>query len=230
MTPMHNDIGGVNEAELLRWIESSVKTGSNIISHGYQGHIYLYKEKNLRLVIKAPMGWGIGRFIRRIMLRKEFLAYSKLSSVKGIPHCFGFLKNNYLVLQFIDGVSIKTARIADKEQFFKAFLDLIKSLHAAGVAHGDLKKKDNLLVVDGQTPCVIDFGVAVIKKRGFAPLNHFLHNIAARFDLNAWAKLKYNRNMENITGEDSKYYNRTILETASHKIKRIYRNYKRKLL
>ncbi|MCP4368967.1 MAG: hypothetical protein GY797_12760 [Deltaproteobacteria bacterium] len=227
---MQNDIGGVNEAELIRWIESSIKTGSNIISHGYQGHIYLYKDKHLRLVIKAPMGWGIGRFIRRIMLRKEFLAYSKLSSLKGIPHCFGFFKKNYLVLQFIDGVSVKNARIADREHFFKTFLDLIKSLHTAGVAHGDLKKKDNLLVVDGQTPCVIDFGVAVIKKRGFAPLNHFLYNIAAKFDLNAWAKLKYNRDLENITGEDRKYYNRTILETASHKIKRIYRDCKRRLL
>ena len=227
---MQNDISGVNEAELLRWIESSIKTGSNIISHGYQGNIYLYEDKDLRLVIKAPMGWGIGRFIRRIMLRNEFLAYSKLSSVKGIPHCLGFLKKNYLVLQFIDGVSVKNARIPDREHFFKAFLDLIKSLHTAGVAHGDLKKKDNLLVVDEQTPCVIDFGVAVIKKSGFAPLNHFLYNIAAKFDLNAWAKLKYNRNLENITGEDRKYYNRTILETASHKIKRIYRNYKRRLL
>ena len=123
---MQNDISGVNQAELLRWIESSIKTGSNIISHGYQGHIYFYEDKDLRLVVKAPMGWGIGKFIRRIMLRNEFRAYSKLSSVKGIPRCFGFLKKSYLVLQFIDGVSVKSARITDREHFYKAFLDLIE--------------------------------------------------------------------------------------------------------
>ena len=227
---MQNDISGINEGELLRWIETSVKTGSNIISHGYQGHIYLYEDEGRRLIIKVPMGWGVGRFIRRIMLRNEFRVYSKLSAVDGIPRCFGFLKGNYLVLQFIDGVSVKNALIANRKQFYKALLDLIKNLHTAGVAHGDLKKKDNLLVVHEQIPCVIDFGVAVIKKRGFAPLNHFLYNIAAKFDLNAWAKLKYNRKLENITGEDREYYNRTILETASHKIKRIYRNCKRRLL
>jgi len=225
---MQNDISGINEGKLLRWIETSVKTGSNIISHGYQGHIYLYEDNSRRLIIKAPMGRGIGKFIRRIMLRNEFRVYSKLSAVQGIPRCFGFLKENYLVLQYIDGVSVKNAKIADKDQFYKAFLDLIKNLHTAGVAHGDLKKKDNLLVVDEQIPCVIDFGVAIIKKKKFAPLNHFLFNIAGKFDFNAWAKLKYSGKLENITDEDRKYYNRTILEATSHKIKRVYRNCKRR--
>jgi len=229
VTPMQNDISGINDGELLRWIETSIKTGSNILSHGYQGHIYLYEDENRRLIIKAPMGRGAGRFIRRIMLRNEFRVYSKLSAVDGIPRCFGFLKENYLVLQFIDGVTIKNARIANREQFYKVLLDLIKKLHTAGVAHGDLKKKDNLLVVNEQIPCVIDFGVAVIKKKGFAPLNHFLFNIAGKFDFNAWAKLKYNGKLENITYEDRKYYKRTILETVSHKIKRVYRNCKRRL-
>lgn len=221
---MQNHISGINEDELLRWIETSVKTGSNILSYGYQGHIYLCQDEGRRLVIKAPMGWGVGRFIRRIMLRNEFRIYSRLSGVDGIPHCFGFLKENYLVLQFIDGVSIKNARIANREQFYKTLLDLIKNLHAAGVAHGDLKKKDNLLVVDQQTPCVIDFGVAVIKKKGFAPLNHFIYNILVKFDFNAWAKLKYNGKLENISDEDREYYHRTLIETVSHKIKRVYRN------
>lgn len=226
---MQNNISGINEGELLRWIETSVKTESNIISHGYQGHIYLYEDESRRLIIKVPMGWGIGRFIRRIMLRNEFRVYSKLSAVNGIPRCFGFLKRSYLVLQFIDGVSVKNARIANREQFYKDLLELIKDLHTAGVAHGDLKKKDNLLVVDEQIPCVIDFGVAVIKKKGFAPFNHFFYNIASKFDFNAWVKLKYNNKLENITDEDRKYYNRTIIETVSHQIKRVYRNCKRRL-
>jgi predicted Ser/Thr protein kinase len=226
---MQNHFSGINEGELLRWIESSVKTRSNILSHGYQGHIYLYEDEDRRLVIKAPMGWGIGRFIRRIMLRNEFRAYSRLSTVNGIPCCFGFLKENYLVLQFIDGVSVKNARISNREQFYSALLSLIKNLHKAGVAHGDLKKKDNLLVVGEQTPCVIDFGAAVIKKKGFAPLNHFFYNLAGKFDFNAWAKLKYNGKLETINHEDRKYYNRTIVEIVSHKIKRVYRNIKRRV-
>ena len=74
---------------------------------------------------------------------------------------------------------------------------------------------------------MVDFGVAVIKKKGFAPLNHFLYNIAGKLDFKAWAKLKYNGKFENITGEDRKYYKRTIIETVSHKIKRVYRKIKR---
>ncbi|MDY6791996.1 MAG: RIO1 family regulatory kinase/ATPase [Thermodesulfobacteriota bacterium] len=226
---MQNHISGINEDELLRWIETSIRTGSNILSHGYQGHIYLYQGESRRLIIKAPMGWGVGKFIRRIMLRNEFRIYSRLSGVGGIPRCFGFLKKKYLALQLIDGVSIKNAKIANREQFYKTLLDLIKNLHAAGVAHGDLKKKDNLLVVDQQTPCVIDFGVAVIKKKGFAPLNHFIYNMLVKFDFNAWAKLKYNGKLESISDKDREYYHRTLVETVSHKIKRIYRNCKRRL-
>lgn len=223
----------LTEGELLQWIRSSVKNRSNIFSYGYQGNIYIYENKGQRLIIKAAMGWGAGNLIRRAMLYNEYRVYSRLSAIHGIPRCFGFLKRRYLVLQFLDGVSIRNARIRDRELFFERLLNLIKALHKAGVAHGDLKKKDNLLVVEEQDPYVIDFGVAIVRKPGFAPLNHFLYNIATKFDFNAWAKLKYNKKydniFENITDEDRQYYNRTGIEKITHRIKRIYRRFRRTL-
>lgn len=226
---MLKDINDVTEGELLQWIRNSIQTKSNIFSHGYQGHTYIYKDQGQRLIIKAPMGWGIGKFIRRVMLQNEYRAYSLLAGVNGIPPCYGFIEGRYLVLKFIDGVSIRNARITDRALFFKTFLNLIKEMHRAGVAHSDLKKKDNLLVVEEQTPCVIDFGVAIIRKSGFAPLNHFLYDLARRFDFNAWAKLKYNNKFENITDEDRLYYKRTIIEKVARRIKRIYIKFKRAL-
>ncbi len=223
------DMDSPTESELLQWVKASVKSGANVFSRGYQGHVYLYQDKEQRLILKAPVGWGLTRLVRRAMLRNEYRVYSRLSEVHGVPQCYGLLDGRYLVLECVDGVPVRKAQIQDHGLFFETLLNLIKDLHRAGVAHGDLKKKDNLLVVDGRTPCVIDFGVAIVRKPGFAPLNRYLYELARKFDFNAWVKLKYNRKFENMANEDRQYYNRTVIEKASHWIKRTYLRAKRGL-
>ena len=212
----------INENELLQWIRSSVITGANILSRGYQGHVYLYEGQGWRLIVKAPIGWGLGRFIRMMMLRNEYKVYTKLSKIEGVPRCYGLLAKRYLVLEYIGGTPIRYAHIENHKKFFESLLKLIKELHKAGVAHTDLKKKDNLLVVDGEIPYVVDFGAAIIRKPGFAPLNHYLYNLASKFDFNAWLKLKYGRKYENMSAQDREYYNRTVVEKVSHWLKDIY--------
>jgi predicted Ser/Thr protein kinase len=212
----------LTESELLQWVRESVKTRSNIFSYGYQGHVYLYEAKGQRLVLKAPTGWGLGNLIRRAMLRNEYRVYSRLSGLRGVPRCYGILGGRYLVLEYIDGIPVRRAHITDRGSFFESLLKLIKELHKAGVAHTDLKKKDNLLVVEGRTPYVIDFGVAVVRKPGFAPINRYLYNLARKFDFNAWVKLKYEGKFENIAEEDRGYYNRTVVEKVSRWIKDTY--------
>ncbi len=228
---MLRGLGDLTESELLRWVQESVRTRSNIVGRGYQGHVFLYDNaKGQRLIIKVPMGWALTRFLNRAMLRNEHRAYTKLSGFRGVPYCYGLLDGTYLVLKYVDGVPIRRAEITDRALFFETLLAAIKDLHKAGVAHGDLKKKDNLLVVDGRMPCVIDFGAAVIRKNGFAPINRYLYNLARKFDFNAWAKLKYNGQFEQISREDEQYYDRTIVEKVSHWIKQQYLKVKESLI
>jgi len=92
------------------------------------------------------------------------------------------------------------------------------------VAHFDLKKKTNLLVVDGNRPCLIDLGVAIIRKPGFHPLNKFLFRMARQFDFNAWIRHKYQNNPALISDEDLPYYNKTRTEIYTYKIKRFYKD------
>ena len=224
---MVNLLDGAQESEILEWIKSSIKNRSNMYSHGYQGQTYVFENNRQRFIVKVPSGWGLARYIRRRMLRNEHRAYTQLSGLKGIPKCYGFIDERYLVLEFIGGTPIRSARIADPGWFFESLLNLIKELHDLGVAHTDLKKKDNILVVDGKIPYVIDFGVAVVRNSGFAPFNHYLYKLAKKFDYNAWAKLKYKRKLEYISELDRQYYDRTFVEKASRRIKRMYRSLKR---
>lgn len=217
---MFEDLDNITETELLQWIKSSIQTESNIVSHGYQGNVYLYEGKGKRLIIKTPIGWGLGRFIRTAMLRNEYRVYARLSQIQGIPRCYGLLGGRYLVLEYIGGTPLRSAEITNRTVFFESLLKLIKEMHKAGVAHTDIKKKTNLLVVEGKHPYVIDFGVAIIRKPGLAPLNHYLYNLASKFDFNAYVKFKYDGNYENMSDKDKSYYNRTIVEKVSRRIKK----------
>ena len=160
------------------------------------------------------------------MAAQEYEVYKQLAGFPGSPRCYGLLRDRYLILEYIDGVPFRTAKVTDARAFFDRLLELIKELHRRGIAHTDLKRKDNLLVVEGRTPYLIDFGAAMTYKPGFAPINHCLYELARKFDLNAWVKLKYRGKFENLPAADRAYYNRTWIEKIARVIKKRYKKLK----
>jgi predicted Ser/Thr protein kinase len=223
---MKADINDIPQAEIRQWITTAVENQTHLLSSGYQGHTYLYEKGGRRWVVKAPTGRGPAGWIRRWMLQNEHAVYSKLCGIAGVPQCLALIDGRYLVLEFVNGPPIRNAEITDTEQFYREFLERIQALHAAGVAHGDLKKKDNIMVVDGKHPVLVDFGVAVVRKSGWAPINHFRYRLFVRFDYNAWIKHKYNRRIDALSEADRCYYRRTLVESVAGWIKRTYRSFK----
>lgn len=221
---MFAGLTGITEAGLKQWIEDSLANHTNILAAGYQGQTLEYQDANHHLVIKVPHGRGLLKQFHISMLRHENQVYQHLSKFPAIPGCYGLVDNQYLVLEFIQGQPFRSQRPEDEVLFFKTFLQNIHDMHEMGVAHFDLKKRDNLLVIDGKTPCLIDFGAAIIQKQGFHPLNALLFNMASRFDYNAWIKLKYNNQFQLISEEDRQYYSKTKTEIVSRKIKRFYKD------
>lgn len=216
-------IKGLKESSLKQWIEDSLKNNTNTLAAGYQGQTLFYEDNEHRLVIKAPHGQGIVKYIHTLMLRHENRVYEKLAGFEGCPKCYGLVDNKYLVLEYIDGHPIRKQQPGNHADYFKNLFSLIKAMHQLQVAHMDLKRKDNLLVTKDGDPCLIDFGTAVIKKTGFRPLNAFLYSLAKRFDYNAWVKHKYHNNMHNLSGDDSVYYQRTFIEKISGAVKKSYK-------
>ncbi len=219
---MPKTIAGIPEDVLLEWITASLRERRNVLGRGYQCHTLLYRDAERSLVVKAPLGRGLAAYVRRRMLQNEFAVYGRLSGLPGLPVCHGFLNNRFLVLEFIDGVPIQDARITDRDFFFDTLLRQIRSMHRAGVAHGDLKKKDNILVVDGRQPVLLDFGVAVIRKSGLVPANRYLYSLFKKFDYNAYVKLKYRKRIDRISAADRPFYHRTVVEKSAGWIKRRY--------
>ena len=215
-------IDGVDESELKHWIENSLAENSHVLAAGYQGKTLLYQRDGHKLVIKTPHGTGISRLIHTHMLRHEYQVYKRLAGYPFAPACYGMVDNRFLVLEHIEGTTIRDRRPDDEAAYIEKLFDAIQQLHARDVAHMDLKKKDNLLVTSGDNPCLLDFGAAVIRRPGLHPLNRFRYRLARQFDYNAWVKHKYHDRMHAISDADRVYYRVTRIEALASRLKQIF--------
>jgi len=225
---MLKNLDFISERDLTEWVEQHLYSEKYALSSGYQGKTLLFDEHQHKLVIKVPLGNMLTRPINLALLRHEYKVYQKLEGLRVIPVCYGMASNKYLVIEFIDGQTIRHQRPATDSVFFIKLLSAITEMHQRGVAHFDLKRPENLLVTKNEEPIIIDFGVSIIKKSGLNGLNlhwlnRFLYKLALQFDYNAWAKHKYNKQMHLINDEDKIFYRKTVVEIVSKKIKFFYR-------
>lgn len=217
------------EERLRAWILASLASGENVLSGGYQGTILYYEDDSVRLVIKAPPRAAWQRPLLLPMLRHEHRVYRELEGFAGAPRCHGLIDGRFLVLDYIEGASLRDGRVGDHARFFEDLRKMLEELHARGVAHADLKKKDNILIGADGRPRLVDFGVACLRKPGFAPVNHWLFDTAVRFDFNAWIKHKYRRRYDAISAADRALLKPTLIERVSRLVKQPYRAVKRRL-
>ncbi len=184
-----------------------------------QGEVRRYHIDGLDLAIKTPSGRGLAWRLRQATLRHEHQAYHRLQGLTGFAPCYGLVEQRWLVLEYVSGTPFRSARIEDRDSFFDRLLTQIRSMHERGVAHGDLKRKDNLLVSDDGQPVILDLGAATLFKPGFHPINHRLFRFICQTDLNAWVKLKYGGYL-NVSTADAALLQRTWLEKLLGRMRR----------
>ncbi len=210
----------VSEAEVI----DCVQNGERLERSGHQGSIHIGDVGEHKILVKAAGSKGVTSWMCRWLLRREYRVYRQLKGISGIPRCYGFIKGRYLVLEYVESQTMRYATIKDRERYFEDLFAIVASIHERGVAHGDLKRKDNILVADGRYPWVVDFGVSANRRRGFHPVNHFWHDFSRQHDLNACLKHKYHRKFEDISPEDAEYYRPMRIEHLARTIKRTWRS------
>lgn len=211
---------------VTRFVQAQMGAGGAPLSRGTQSRVYLYQDQSGRYVIKTPRDGLVGACIGRWMMLREWHIYQRLEGLAGVPRCHGLIDGRYLLLDFVDGETFRSAqhRLTADDPFFDRLGRLITALHARGVAHTDLKRKDNLLVLADGTPCLIDFGAAMQRRQG--PLSRTLFLMGRQFDRNAWIKLKYN-GYRGVSPDDLHHLRRLPIERVSHWIKRRLRHLRR---
>jgi serine/threonine protein kinase len=211
------------QTELRKFLQDDAAREANLLSAGYQGFAYLYKSETKKLVIKQASGGFLTGWFHQMMLGREARAYELLSGLAGVAGTHGMLDDKYLVLDYIESRSLKDERrtLQDRERFYATLHEIIAAFHAAGVAHGDLKRKDNILVDLYEQPHVIDFGAAVRRDGGL--FDRLMYPLVARFDFNAWIKMKYDNNYAAISAEDQQWYRPSIVEGGIRVLRRFWR-------
>lgn len=178
-----------------------------------QGEVRRFKVSEHDLAIKQPKGRGLAWTIRAATLRHEHRAYERLQGLPGIPKCHGLFPGDRLVLEYVKGTTFRGAGLDSSSPVFVKLLTLIQGMHARGVAHGDLKRKDNLLIDEQGSPIILDFGTSTLEKSGKHPVNRRLFRFICQTDINAWVKLKYG-GYENLSADDEQLLQRTGIERA----------------
>ncbi len=107
--------------------------------------------------------WGLARFIEEA----QTLAQFDHPNILRVLQYFGLLGTAYLVLEYIEGQSLEHWLAATDdvpsqeacEQFTRAMLDALETLHRNNILHRDLAPK-NILLRPDWSPVLIDFGSA----------------------------------------------------------------------
>lgn len=206
------------------WLVAAPSGAGVPLGKGYQAATVLYKSPYGSFVVKRATGVWPWRAMGEAAIRREHRIYSIISGIPGIPKCFGLMDGRALVLEHIEGTTFRRGetQLEDWDGFFVKLLDTLRSIHARGVAHGDLKRKDNLLIGPGDQPYIVDFGVSSIEKRAKWPWSNAIYRWMHQYDYNAWVKLKNRSQLNSLSPEDAALYKPTATERVARAIRTIW--------
>jgi len=123
------------EQSLRTWLADDSRREAALLSAGYQGSAYLYEADSngtrVRLVVKQAASGALTGWFHRLMLRREGRVYERMAEVSGVPHSLGMLDSRWLVLEYIDGESLKTARyeLSDADAFYARLLQVLQDFN-----------------------------------------------------------------------------------------------------
>ena len=180
---------------------------------------------SVELVVKSPHPNALLGWFGRRAIQHEAQVYERLGNIEGVPRSFGLAASAHLVLEHVDGTTLRQAAagLENRERFFDRLLETIRAMHAAGIAHGDLKRKDNTLVTGDERPCIIDFGVATIRDESTGAAGRRRFDIMRQMDLNAWIKLKYGPFLDQMSSEDATLYRPLAIERFARRARTPWR-------
>lgn len=190
-----------------------------VVGRGYQAIVRRLDREPGELIVKSPHPNPLLAWFGLRAIRREARIYDRLGGIAGVPRSFGLAGARHLVLEHVPGATLRQGSTAldDRDRFFARLLDSIRAMHAAGVAHGDLKRKENTLVGPDESPFIIDFGVACLLEPDARGAGRLRFELTRQMDLNAYIKLKYGARTDEITPSDAALYKPLLIERIARR-------------
>lgn len=140
------------------------------VGHGLQSSVYEVDWNGTRGAVKdfSKLPPLFRFFIAPFLVRREVKALRHLDGTPGIPRFLGQIDRLAFVTQFIEGRPISGIHKGEMPpEVFPRMAQVVAGMHARGVAHGDLKRRSNLLLTPDNQVFIIDFAAAIIARGPF---------------------------------------------------------------
>ncbi len=128
-----------------------------------------------------PMGW-----LGRRLARREATFLKMLADVPHIPRDCGSITaagaplDNAVGHWFIEGHPMRRDERVD-DAFFDRLAGTLREVHRRGIAYIDLHKRENVIVADDGSPCLIDFQICLSRPAGVLgniwPISAFIRTL-----------------------------------------------------
>ncbi len=180
---------------------------------GFQSSVHLVDWNGTRAAVKdfSRLPPLFRFFIAPILVKREVKALRHLDGTRGIPRFFGQIDRLAFAIEYIEGRPLDTFKTGElAPEVFPKIAAAIGAMHARGVAHGDLKRRSNLLLTPDGEVFLIDFAAAIVAR---GPISRKLMQAVAQVDEKSLPRLKKFVAPELLTEEDTwKLENPTKLE------------------
>ena len=154
--------------------------------------VLLVRDAGREYVVKdyAPRGPWVRATIAPWINNREIRAYQRLAGHPRVPRLLGRIDPLAFAVEYRPGRPM-SRRLADEvsPRFVDELEDAIRSMHARGVAHLDLRHRTNVLEGEDGHPVLVDFASAVCFRPGGWAARQILP-LLARIDLRALRKWK----------------------------------------
>ncbi len=186
--PLHRRALSLPSDEMSERVEKLLKSDA-------LGRVELVERDGQRLVRRVACGGSIpaSALVARALLARERSSLAHCAGLDGVPRLVeATRRSDVLERTHLDGEPLHRCTRLPLD-FFERLEELVRSLHARGVAHNDLHKEQNIIVRADGRPGLIDFQLASRHATGSRALA-----VRARDDLRHIAKhrrryLRYTR-------------------------------------
>jgi tRNA A-37 threonylcarbamoyl transferase component Bud32 len=145
------------------------------------------------------------RWIGRPQVKREALAYRALEDIPGIPKLRAWPNPDTLVMDYLEGRRVTHLRLetGSNRGFVDELWSMLEEVHRRGVAHMDLRGRDNLLVSPDGHVRMIDFAASHIAPEG-SLRRRLLFPLLRSIDRSAFLKWKRLLTPEDLTEREKK--------------------------
>ena len=185
--------GTMENAQLIEVLRPAEAARPEVRLEDWDGRLVVVKDYRVRA---TPLKLWVGRYL----VAREYAAHERLAGIDGIPEAIATGNEYVFAHEYVEGIPAPEAPEHLTPQFFDALYELVRAIHRRAMAHGDLKRLQNILVRPDGSPAIIDLSAAIMS--GSNPMAAALLAYIQDDDLRAIAKLKMRHAPHLLTDEE----------------------------